>query len=112
MTQTVTVEFLRPNSPVQKAWAKLPDEPSATERTVLKTRIKRLLVEHDATLVSHYYVHPDLQDLAEETGGCVADSLEMADLEGGGKGGPLIEQHLIVCEMLAAYDKLSIGRFV
>lgn len=42
----------------------------------------------------------------------LADALEMADLERGGKGGPLIEQHLIVCEMLAAYDKLSIGRFV
>jgi quinolinate synthase len=29
-------------------------------------------------MVSHYYVHPDLQDLAEETGGFVSDSLEMA----------------------------------
>jgi quinolinate synthase len=29
-------------------------------------------------MVSHYYVHPDLQDLAEETGGLVSDSLEMA----------------------------------
>ena len=29
-------------------------------------------------LVAHYYVDGDLQDLAEETGGCVSDSLEMA----------------------------------
>lgn len=29
-------------------------------------------------LVAHYYVHPDLQDLAEATGGLVSDSLEMA----------------------------------
>ncbi len=29
-------------------------------------------------LVAHYYVDGDLQALAEETGGCVADSLEMA----------------------------------
>ena len=29
-------------------------------------------------LVAHYYVHPDLQDLAQETGGTVSDSLEMA----------------------------------
>jgi quinolinate synthase len=29
-------------------------------------------------LVAHYYVDADVQDLAEETGGCVADSLEMA----------------------------------
>ena len=29
-------------------------------------------------LVAHYYTDPDIQALAEETGGCVADSLEMA----------------------------------
>jgi len=29
-------------------------------------------------LVAHYYVHPDLQDLAQATGGTVSDSLEMA----------------------------------
>jgi quinolinate synthase len=28
--------------------------------------------------VAHYYVDADVQDLAEETGGCVSDSLEMA----------------------------------
>ena len=32
----------------------------------------------DAVLVAHYYVDGDIQELAEETGGCVADSLEMA----------------------------------
>ena len=37
-----------------------------------------MLLEPDAVLVAHYYVHPDLQDLAEATGGCVSDSLEMA----------------------------------
>jgi quinolinate synthase len=36
------------------------------------------LKERNAVMVSHYYVHPDLQDLAEETGGIVSDSLEMA----------------------------------
>ena len=40
--------------------------------------IKRMLKEQDAVLVSHYYVHPDLQDLAEATGGIVSDSLDMA----------------------------------
>ena len=29
-------------------------------------------------LVAHYNVDADLQDLADETGGCVSDSLEMA----------------------------------
>ncbi len=48
------------------------------ERAELKTRIKRLMKEQDAVLVAHYYTSADLQDLAEETGGCVSDSLEMA----------------------------------
>lgn len=43
-----------------------------------KTRIKHLLVKHNAVLVAHYYTDPLLQSLAEETGGCVSDSLEMA----------------------------------
>jgi quinolinate synthase len=50
------------------AWARVPPEPSPGERAELKDRIRRLLKERDAVMVSHYYVHPDLQDLAEETG--------------------------------------------
>jgi quinolinate synthase len=60
------------------AWARVPPEPAPAEREALKQRIRRLLRERDAVMVSHYYVHPDLQDLAEETGGLVSDSLEMA----------------------------------
>lgn len=41
-------------------------------------RIKKLLVQQDACLVAHYYVDADLQQLADESGGVVADSLEMA----------------------------------
>jgi quinolinate synthase len=48
------------------------------ERDALIARIKRQLVEQDAVLVAHYYTASDLQRLAEETGGCVSDSLEMA----------------------------------
>ena len=51
---------------------------SDVRRQELKNEIKRLLAERDAVLVSHYYVDGDIQDLADETGGCVADSLEMA----------------------------------
>ena len=40
--------------------------------------IRDRLKERNAVMVSHYYVHPDLQDLAEESGGIVSDSLEMA----------------------------------
>ena len=60
------------------AWARVPPEPAPDERERLKARIRRLLKEKNAVMVSHYYVHPDLQDLAEETGGIVSDSLEMA----------------------------------
>jgi quinolinate synthase len=50
----------------------------ADERAALKTRIKALMKQQDAVLVAHYYTSADLQDLADETGGCVSDSLEMA----------------------------------
>lgn len=55
-----------------------PREFAPAEREALRERIKRLLKEQDAVLVAHYYTDPDLQQLAEETGGCVSDSLEMA----------------------------------
>ena len=48
------------------------------EKQFLRSRIKRLLAERDAVMVAHYYTDPEIQQLAEETGGCVADSLEMA----------------------------------
>ena len=51
---------------------------SEAEKYATKQRIKALLREQNAVLVAHYYVDGDLQELAEETGGCVADSLEMA----------------------------------
>jgi quinolinate synthase len=41
-------------------------------------QIKRLLIERNAVLVAHYYTDPEIQALAEETGGCISDSLEMA----------------------------------
>ncbi len=51
---------------------------SAQEKLDYKARIKKLLKEKDAVLIAHYYTDPEIQALAEETGGCVADSLEMA----------------------------------
>lgn len=61
-----------------QAWAKVPDQPDEQEREALKDEIRGLLKARDAVLVAHYYVDAQLQDLAEETGGCVSDSLEMA----------------------------------
>ena len=52
--------------------------PSGQDIGAQKQRIKRLLKRQDATLVAHYYTDALVQELAEETGGCVSDSLEMA----------------------------------
>lgn len=48
------------------------------EKVFYREIIKRLLRERDAVMVAHYYTDPEIQQLAEETGGCIADSLEMA----------------------------------
>jgi quinolinate synthase len=48
------------------------------QRALSFDRITHLLKEKNAVLVAHYYVHPDIQRLADETGGFVGDSLEMA----------------------------------
>ena len=48
------------------------------EKEILREEIRSLLEAENAVLVAHFYVDGDIQDLAEETGGCVADSLEMA----------------------------------
>jgi len=53
-------------------------ELTADEKGRAFERIKRKLEENNAVLVAHYYVDWDIQDLAEESGGFVADSLEMA----------------------------------
>lgn len=60
------------------AWAKVPAPLTPPQRDALKQRAAELLKARNAVLVAHYYVDGDLQDLALETGGCVADSLEMA----------------------------------
>ena len=78
-----TIEFDRPHMQTgacgtASAWARVPATPDANQRAALKDRARRLLKEKQAVLVAHYYVDADLQDLAEETGGCVSDSLEMA----------------------------------
>ncbi|VAW49227.1 Quinolinate synthetase [hydrothermal vent metagenome] len=49
------------------------------EKATLKTEIKALLKAQNAQIVAHFYVDAELQALAEETGGVVADSLEMAN---------------------------------
>ena len=63
------LEFVFPKKPVPL---------SVEDKQVYKARIKTLLQQKDAVLAAHYYTDPEIQALAEETGGCVSDSLEMA----------------------------------
>lgn len=72
MNQALTfneLEFVFPKKPMPL---------SSDEKQAYKDRIKALLKQKDAVLVAHYYTDPEIQALAEETGGCVSDSLEMA----------------------------------
>jgi quinolinate synthase len=50
----------------------------STRRSNLIAEIKYLMQEKDAVLVAHYYTSNDMQMLAEDTGGYVSDSLDMA----------------------------------
>jgi quinolinate synthase len=62
----------------EHAWARVPAALPPAEKAQTLERIGELLKARNAVLVAHYYVDGDLQDLALATGGCVADSLEMA----------------------------------
>ena len=48
------------------------------QKTACLHRIKQLLKEKNTVIVAHFYVHADIQKLADETGGFVGDSLSMA----------------------------------
>jgi quinolinate synthase len=65
---------------VEQYLGKLHEEPRYTpeQEAAYRTSIKRLLKERNAVIVAHYYTDPVIQSLAEETGGLVSDSLEMA----------------------------------
>ncbi len=58
--------------------AKQPKPLTPAEEEAYRQDIAAELKKQNAVLVAHYYCDPVLQALAEETGGCVADSLEMA----------------------------------
>ena len=82
MTEQTLFDYTRQDaagtSCVAHAWAKVPAPLNGDQRRALKARAAELLKAKGAVLVAHYYVDGELQDLALETGGCVADSLEMA----------------------------------
>ena len=60
------------------AHERIPKEIEVDKQNELKAKIKALLKQKNAVLVAHYYTDHVIQSLAEETGGCVSDSLEMA----------------------------------
>jgi quinolinate synthase len=74
----IQIRFERFDGHPGLAPAKPPHPVSPAERPRLIERARELLKARDAVLVAHYYVHPDLQDLAQASGGTVSDSLEMA----------------------------------
>lgn len=51
---------------------------SQSESDLLNNLCSEKLSENNAVLIAHYYTDPAIQRLAEETGGFVGDSLEMA----------------------------------
>ena len=56
----------------------VPEALAPEQERALKDAIRGRLAAENAALVAHYYTDRAVQELAEETGGCVADSLEMA----------------------------------
>ncbi|MFP5383757.1 MAG: quinolinate synthase NadA [Gammaproteobacteria bacterium] len=69
-----TIDFVRDHL----AHENDPPALSPAQKDDFRARIKAQLKAQGAVLVAHYYTDHDVQALAEETGGCVSDSLEMA----------------------------------
>lgn len=74
---------IAPTDVMQRRPIEVPPHPqwpnlSKAQKSDIKANIRDLLIAQKAVLVAHYYTDEDLQAFAEETGGYVADSLEMA----------------------------------
>ena len=69
MSQTSNIDFPFPIPP-----KKISD----VDKSFLVQRCTQKLKANNAVLIAHYYTDPDIQQLAEEIGGFVGDSLEMA----------------------------------
>ena len=63
---------------IQRAWPLSVFGEKESDKPELKEKIKNLLKQQNAVIIAHYYTRPSVQELAEETGGIVADSLDMA----------------------------------
>lgn len=64
---------------ISQARQQLPSlKTNSAEKQKYVQEIKELLRSNNATLVAHYYVDDEIQELAETTGGFIGDSLAMA----------------------------------
>jgi quinolinate synthase len=76
-----TPESLAADRELVKSWldrVPVKDAGNDAEQRHYEALVRELLQQRNAVLVAHYYTDPALQALAEQTGGFVADSLEMA----------------------------------
>lgn len=74
----------------------------ATKKTI-KAELSQLDPKRYQLIREFYYKVADaLPQLAEE--------LEFADLDLGGESGPLLEQHLAICEMMDVFKKVELGK--
>ncbi len=55
-----------------------PQRLTQAEKKMRLAHISQQLVEKNAVIIAHYYTDPEIQSLAEQSGGFVGDSLEMA----------------------------------
>ena len=91
--KTIDVSAAAADRAIVRAWLdRVPERLVVTDAEAAADRaaIKRLLQQQNAVLVAHYYTSPALQSLAEETGGLVADSLEMARFGANSKATTLV----------------------
>ncbi|MBI5617142.1 MAG: quinolinate synthase NadA [Gammaproteobacteria bacterium] len=86
-TITGTVQVPRPRIEVPPTVC---ENLSPAAKSALRNEIEALLKARDAVLVAHYYTDPELQSLAEATGGYVSDSLDMARFGHEQKAGTLV----------------------
>lgn len=63
---------------IQYPFPKKPPVLTTEQKKAYSDSIKELLKAKNATLIAHYYTDPEIQKLAEESGGFISDSLEMA----------------------------------
>lgn len=74
----VNLTLSEPQLQLQQAWAKVTPPLTPQDKHRSTQQLTQLLQQQNAIVLAHYYVEPELQDLALSTGGMVGDSLEMA----------------------------------